>query len=208
MIQGSAEWKQARCGKITASRIADLMARTRSGYGASRKNYLAELLVERMTGEPTEGYTNAAMQWGIDHEPEARTVYEFETGNVVEEVGFIVHPEYNFSGASPDGLVGDDGMVEIKCPNTATHIETMLTGVIPERYIKQMQWQMECCGRLWCHYMSYDPRMKDPSLIFYVQSIARDDMFLAEARQAVLRADAELLEMEKRLKALIQQEIF
>jgi putative phage-type endonuclease len=200
MIQGSEEWKAARCGKITASRIADLTARTKSGYGASRKNYLADLLVERLTGEPVEGYTNTAMQWGVDHEAEARTVYEFETGNTVEEVGFIEHNNLSYSGASPDGLVNWDGMVEIKCPNTATHIETLLSGEVPERYYKQMQWQMECCGRLWCDYVSYDPRMKDSDLILYIKRIPRDQKFIDEATHEVMDAEKELQEMVMQIK--------
>jgi putative phage-type endonuclease len=195
MIQGSEEWKAARCGKITASRIADLMAQTKSGYGASRKNYLADLLVERLTGQPVEGYSNAAMQWGVDHEAEARTVYEFQTGNKVEEVGFIEHGNLPYTGASPDGLVDANGMVEIKCPNTATHIETLLSGEIPERYYKQMQWQMECCGRLWCDYVSYDPRMQDSDLVLFIKRVPRDQAFIDEVIIEVMKAETELQDM-------------
>jgi putative phage-type endonuclease len=192
MIQGSEEWKQARVGKFTASRMADLMAKTKNGYGASRKNYLTELLVERLTGIPTEGYTNAAMQWGLDTEQEARTVYEFETGNIVQEVGFIEHPTLTYSGASPDGLVGEDGMVEIKCPNTATHVEAILSDIVPQKYFLQMQWQMACCNKQWCDYVSYDPRMKNQDYVLYIQRIDRDPVCISEIENELVAAETEL----------------
>ena len=199
MIQGSEEWRQARCGLITASRVADLMAKTKSGYSTSRKNYVAELLVERLTGIPTESFTNTAMQWGTDHEPEARAVYEFESGDVVEEVGFIVHPNLPYTGASPDGLVDFDGMVEIKCPNTATHIETLITGKIPGRYITQMQGEMECCGRQWCDYVSFDPRIQKQSLVLFVQRVFRDQAFIDLAIKEVMMAEMEIQELMSKL---------
>lgn len=159
MIQGSDEWHEARLGKVTASRVADLMARTKTGWGASRANYMAELLCERLTGQAGERFTNAAMQWGTDMEPQARAAYEFMTGRSVSEVGFIDHPSIVMAGASPDGLVGDDGLVEIKCPNTATHIETLLSETVPAKYRTQMLWQMACTGRAWCDFVSFDPRL-------------------------------------------------
>lgn len=159
MIQGSDEWFAARLGKVTASRIADLMARTKTGWGASRANYMAELLCERLTGQTAERFTNAAMQWGTDTEPQARAAYEFLTGNTVTEVGFVDHPRVAMSGASPDGLVGEDGLVEIKCPNTSTHIETLLSETVPGKYRMQMLWQMACTGREWCDFVSFDPRL-------------------------------------------------
>lgn len=159
MIQGSDEWFAARLGKVTASRIADLMARTKTGWGASRANYMAELLCERLTGQTADRFTNAAMQWGTDTEPQARAAYEFLTGNTVTEVGFVDHPRVAMSGASPDGLVGEDGLVEIKCPNTSTHIETLLSETVPGKYRMQMLWQMACTGREWCDFVSFDPRL-------------------------------------------------
>ena len=159
MIQGSDEWFAARLGKVTASRIADLMARTKTGWGAGRANYMAELLCERLTGQTADRFTNAAMQWGTDTEPQARAAYEFLSGNAVAEVGFVDHPRIAMSGASPDGLVGDDGLVEIKCPNTATHIETLLSETVPGKYRMQMLWQMACTGRGWCDFVSFDPRL-------------------------------------------------
>src|SRR3990167_876627 len=139
--QGSPEWLLARVGKVTASRVSDVVAKTKTGWGASRANYMAELIAERLTGAPAAQYVNAAMQWGTDTEPQARAAYEFFQDATVEQVGLVPHPTIPMSAASPDGLVGDDGMVEIKCPNTATHVDTLLSPVIPEKYTTQMQWQ-------------------------------------------------------------------
>jgi putative phage-type endonuclease len=160
--QGSEQWFVERAGKVTASRMADLMARTKTGYGASRANYMAELLVERLTGAKAERYQSAEMKWGIETEPQARDAYSFFTGAEVSPAGFVPHPNIPMSGASPDGYATDatgDGLLEIKCPNTATHIETLLAEAVPERYMHQMLWQLACTGRQWCDYVSFDPRM-------------------------------------------------
>lgn len=185
MIQGSDEWKAARLGKVTASRVADVIARTKTGYGASRKNYLAELVAERLTGVPAEGYTNAAMQWGTDTEPQARAAYEFFADLTVEEVGFIPHPTIGHSGASPDGLVGDDGLVELKCPNTATHIDTLLTKAVPAKYVTQMMWQLACTDRQWCDFVSFDPRMPE-SLRLFTKRLYRDAKMITELENEVV----------------------
>lgn len=178
MEQRSDEWFQARCGKVTASKVADVIAKTKSGYSASRANYMAQLIAERLTGQPADSYCNAAMQWGIDTEPFARAAYEFYRDSEVTEVGFIIHPEIDQSGASPDGLVADDGLVEIKCPNTATHIDTLLSGKVPKKYITQMQWQMACTGREWCDFVSFDPRMPEDMRLF-VHNLPRDDKYIS-----------------------------
>jgi putative phage-type endonuclease len=156
MEQRTEEWFAARCGKVTASRVADIIAKTKSGPSASRENYLAQLVCERMTGKPAESYSNSAMQWGTDTEPFARAAYEARMDILVTEVGFIDHPWITMSGASPDGLA-NEGMVEIKCPNTATHIQTLLDRKVPEKYITQMMWQMACADRPWCDFVSFDP---------------------------------------------------
>lgn len=179
MEQRTDGWWQARLGKVTASRIADAVAKTKSGWGAGRANYMAELVAERLTGVSANGYTNAAMQWGIDTEPEARAAYQFYRDADVVEVGFIDHPSIGMAGASPDGLVGDEGMVEIKCPQTATHIDTLLGTPIADKYIKQMQWQMACCERQWCDFVSYDPRMPE-DLKLHVERVDRDDDLIAQ----------------------------
>jgi putative phage-type endonuclease len=174
IIQGSPEWKALRCGKVTASRVADVVAKTKTGYSASRANYLAQLIAERLTKTPAETYTNAAMQHGTETEPEARDAYCFYHGVTVEQVAFVPHPKIDQAGASPDGLVGDDGLVEIKCPNTATHLETLLGQAVPAKYIDQMQFQMACTGRKWCDFVSYDPRMPEHMRLF-VRRVERDD---------------------------------
>lgn len=161
MEQGSQEWFMARLGKVTASRVADIVAKTKSGYSTSRQNYLAQLVLERLTQKPTETYSNSAMQWGTDTEPLARAAYEIKHDLMVSEIGFVPHPVIEMAGASPDGLVGDDGLIEIKCPNTATHIETLLNDTIKSEYKTQMQWQMACTGRQWTDFVSFDPRMPE-----------------------------------------------
>lgn len=182
--QGSKEWKAERAGKATASRIADVMAKTKSGPAASRANYLAQLVAERLTGEPSEGFVSAAMAHGTATEPEARNAYAFATDNDVVQVGFIPHPTIEWSGASPDGLVGDDGLVEIKCPNTATHIETLRGDGIDRKYLLQMQWQMACTGRKWCDFVSYDPRLPG-SMSLHIKHVHRDEMLIAEIQREV-----------------------
>lgn len=159
MEQRTDEWLSERAGKVTASRIADVMAKTKSGYGAGRANYMADLVAERLTGVPKQGFTNAAMQWGTETEPYARDRYSEEMLCVVEEIGFVRHPTIENTGASPDGLVGEDGLVEIKCPNTATHIETLRGAAIDRKYLLQMHWQMICTERTWCDFVSFDPRL-------------------------------------------------
>ena len=191
LIQGSEAWHLARLGKVTASRVADVIARTKSGPAASRKTYLAELVAERLTGQPADSYRNPAMVWGLDTEPQARAAYEFFRDEIVEEVGFIAHPTIALAGASPDGLVGHHGMVEIKCPNTATHIDTLLTGAIAGRYVTQMQWQMACADRRWCDYVSFDPRMPI-DLQLFVKPVQRDEAAIRELETAVTEFLAEL----------------
>ena len=166
MEQRTDEWFNARLGKVTASRVTDVVARTKTGYAASRDNYMAQLIVERMTQQAEKSFSSAAMQWGTDTEPLARAAYESHAGVLVDEDGFVDHPEIPNAGASPDGLVGKDGLVEIKCPNTATHIDTLLSKTVPKKYLDQMMWQMICTGREWCDFVSYDPRMPDHLQLF------------------------------------------
>jgi putative phage-type endonuclease len=154
MEQRTDEWFNARLGKVTASRVTDVVARTKTGYAASRDNYMAQLIVERMTQQAEKSFNNSAMQWGTDTEPLARAAYEAERQVMVDEEAFVEHPEIANAGASPDGLVGADGLVEIKCPNTSTHIDTLLTQTVPKKYLDQMMWQMICTGREWCDFGS------------------------------------------------------
>jgi putative phage-type endonuclease len=202
--QYSTEWFAERRGKATASRIADIISKTRTGWGASRTNYAAQLIAERLTDETQESYTNAAMQWGIDTEPRARVAYEFFSDNAVTEVGFVVHPRLDQSGASPDGLVGDTGLVEIKCPSTATHIATLLSQAVPAKYIVQMQWQMACTERDWCDFVSFDPRMPE-RLCLFTRRILRDSAKLEQLESDVAEFLAEIDTKIAQLNALHQQ---
>jgi len=177
MEQRTDDWFAARIGKVTASRVADVVAKTKSGYSASRDNYMAQLVCERLTGKPAESFSNAAMQWGTETEPLARAAYEAKMDVLVDEVGFIDHPSIVNSGASPDGLVGIDGLIEIKCPNTATHIDTLLSQTVPKKYADQIFWQMACTGRDWCDFVSYDPRLP-PDLQLFIKRIPRDDKYI------------------------------
>ena len=182
--QGTPEWHQLRLGKVTASRVADIIATTRSGPSASRQNYLIELALQRSTGNIEPSYTNAAMEWGTQTEPQARAAYEVETGNFVDQVAFIDHPTIAWFGCSPDGLVGDDGLIEIKCPNSATHWEYFKAKKPPQKYVIQMQTQLAVTGRKWCDFVSFDPRMPERSQLLVVR-VDRDEAFIAELEEKV-----------------------
>lgn len=189
--QGTDEWRALRLGKVTASRVADAIARTKTGWGASRANYMAELIAERLTGIAADHHISEAMQWGADTESQARAAYSFYADSDVVEVGFIEHPRIPMTGASPDGFVGNDGLVECKCPNTATHIDTLLGAPIPAKYVTQMQWQLACTNRQWCDWVSYDPRLPG-SMQLFVQHVPRDDAMIADLEKAVSDFLAEL----------------
>lgn len=199
MEQRTDEWFAARLGKVTASRIGDIMAKTKSGYGAARKNYMAQLLCERLTGMREETFVSAAMQRGTDLEAKARATYILTNGDLVEEIGFVEHPNIEMSGASPDGLVNDDGLIEIKCPNTATHLEFIRTKKPKSEYILQMQWQMACTGRSWCDFVSYDDRLPE-KFAFRSIRLERDDDLIIEIEAEVqkfldeLRGQLQILE--------------
>lgn len=200
--QGTAEWKAIKCGKVGASHISDIMAKGRSGApSASRANYLSQLVAERLTGIPTEGFTSAAMEAGTANEAEARAAYAFYSGNDVKQVGFIPHPTVPMAGASPDGLVNDDGLVEIKAPLLATHIETLTGGSVPGKYMLQMQWQLACTTRLWCDFASFNPHMPEEMRLF-VQRISRDHAKIIEVTAEVTRFLAEVDAMVAKLRKL------
>ena len=186
IIQGSPEWFAQRCGKATASRISDIVAKTKSGYSTSRANYMAQLVVERMTNQVAESYTNAAMEWGIENEGFARANYESKMNLLVTETGAIDHPTIAMSAASPDGLIDDDGCLEIKCPNTATHIDTLLGDEVAKKYYDQMQWQMACAERDWCDFVSFDPRMPE-GLQLFIKRVPRSNLYIAELEGEVIQ---------------------
>jgi len=200
--QGTPEWFAARLGNVTASRVADVIAKTKSGYSASRENYMAQLICERMTNTVAESYSNAAMQWGTQTEPLARAAYESFADVLVDEVGYIAHPSIERAGASPDGLVGADGLLEIKCPNTATHIDTLISEQVPTKYITQMQWQMICTKRAWCDFVSFDPRLPN-GLQMFVKRVEFDTEYAAMLEEEVTKflteLDAKIFKLNERL---------
>jgi putative phage-type endonuclease len=189
--QRSEEWFAQRLGKVTASNIAKVMARTKSGPGADRANYKAQLVCERLTGTAAPSFSNAAMRRGTDCEPQARAMYSFHAGLDIEETGFVPHPLIAMAGASPDGLVSSDGLVEIKCPNSATHIETLRGGGIDREYMLQMQFQMACTGRQWCDFASFDDRLPD-AMQLHIQRVPRDPALVAEIEAEVTAFLAEI----------------
>ena len=189
--QRTPAWFQARIGKVTASKVADVIAKTKSGYSSIRDNYMAQLVCERLTGEKAEGFSNAAIQHGIDTEPLARAAYEALHDVLVDEVGFVPHPSIEMAGASPDGLVGEDGLIEIKCPQTNTHIETLLSQSVPGKYNTQMQFQMACTGRKWCDFVSFDNRLP-ADLQLFVKRVPRDDVFIKQMEEEIVKFLKEL----------------
>jgi len=191
MEQGTEAWFNIRIGKVTASRVADVLAKTKTGYSTTRDNYMAQLVCERLTGQKGESFTNAAMQHGTETEPLARAAYEARYDVLVDEVGFVSHPTIEMSGASPDGLVGDEGLLEIKAPNTATHIETLLSESVPNKYYTQMQFQIACTGRKWCDFVSFDNRLPT-KLQMFVKRVPRDDMYIKLIEDEIVKFLAEL----------------
>ena len=198
MEQRTNEWHAARLAKVTASRVSEVIAK---GKGATRESYMADLIVERLTGQRVGGFTTAHMEWGTEQEPHARAAYSARTGELVEEVGFIDHPRIVNSGASPDGLVGDEGLVEFKCPATSTHLDTLLAGEVPAKYLPQMQWQMACTGRKWCDFASYDPRLPE-HLRMFVKRVERDDAYIKMLETEVTKFLAELEEKLSKLEEI------
>jgi putative phage-type endonuclease len=183
--QGSPEWKLARLGHVSASGISDVMSKIKTGESATRRKYKIKLVAERLTNKPQESFTNAAMEWGVETEPQARMAYEVSRGTFVEKTGFWIHPRIPFVGASPDGLVGDEGLIEIKCPNTTTHLEYIWNNEVPSEYMKQMQMQMWITGRQWCDFVSFDPRLPEKNQLFVIRC-DRDDPLISQIENEVL----------------------
>ena len=200
ILQGSEAWKHKRLGKVTASRVADVIAKTKSGYSASRANYLTELVIERF-GVINEGFTNAAMQWGTETEPLARIEYEKRNLVSVDQVDFVEHPLIAMSGASPDGIVGY-GLLEIKCANSSTHFEYLLADEVPLKYQPQMAWQMACTGAQWCDFVSYDPRVPEGLQYFEIRYY-RDNEYIEMLESEVVKfleeVDAKYIQLKEKL---------
>jgi putative phage-type endonuclease len=198
LTQGTPEWHAARCGSLGASSIADALARIKTGWGASRAQVMSRLAIERLRGVPLDTYQNQAMLDGIAREPEARAAYQFDHMVVVKQVGIVRHPTIIGTHASPDGYVGNDGLLEIKCPTHATHFETLDGAPIPKKYIYQMQWQLCCTGRQWCDFASYHPDFPD-NMKLHITRVARDDRMIADLEEQVREF---LLELQTKLASL------
>lgn len=196
IIQGSHEWKMLRAGKATASRIKDIIAKTKTGYSTSRENYLTELVIERF-GVINEAFTNTAMQHGTETEPYARHAYEVKNGVMIDEIDFVPHPLIEMAGASPDGVIGD-GLIEIKCPDSKTHFNYLLSGAVPEQYKPQMAWQMACTGAKWCDFVSFDNRVPEGLHYFQIR-YERDEEYISNLEYEVKKF---LEEVEARYKQL------
>ena len=199
MEQRSEEWFQARLGKVTASRVVDVLAKIKSGESASRRNYKIQLVSERLTGERQETYVNQAMQDGIDREQFARDRYVQQFGEV-EEVGFIQHPTLE-AGASPDGLVGTDGIIEIKCPMGSTHTETLMTQEVPSKYVPQIQFQLLVTGRKWCDFVSYNPMFPE-NLQVFVRRVFANKEYQQELEDEVKQFLKEVDDVINKLKEI------
>jgi putative phage-type endonuclease len=199
MEQRSEEWFKARLGKVTASRVADILAKIKSGESASRRNYKIQLVSERLTGEKQETYINQAMQDGIDREFYARERYVQQFGEV-EEVGFIQHPTLE-AGASPDGMVGEDGIIEIKCPMGTTHTETLMSQDVPSKYMPQIQFQLLCTGRKWCDFVSYNPMFPEHLQVF-VKRVEADADYQKELEAEVKQFLSEVDDVINKLKEI------
>jgi hypothetical protein len=199
--QGSAAWLYERCGFVTASRFGDVIAKTKAGKPtAEREKYLWELIIERITGQPVDHWTSAAMEWGQEQEARSRMAYEAHTGAIVEKAGFLKHPTIHMVGCSPDGLIDDDGGWESKSPfNSAVHLRTVLLGM-PAEHMAQCQGGMWVTGRQWWDFQSFDPRLPD-RLQRYTQRITRDDKFIAQLEQEVIAFNEEVNALVKRLTA-------
>jgi putative phage-type endonuclease len=200
MEQRTPEWFAKRLGLVTASRIADVMAKVKTGTAVSRSGYMAQLVTERLTRQPTEGYQSAAMEWGIEQEGAARAAYEARTGVLVDEVDFVRHPTLE-AGASPDGLVGEDGCTEIKCPNTATMLEYIEDRSVPRKYLLQIQWQLACTGRNWCDFVAYDPRLPEHLQLLVIR-VPRDEEVIEQIAAEVGRFVTELRDRVEHLREL------
>ena len=184
MEQRTDEWFKARLGKVTASRVSDVLAKIKSGEAAVRRNYKMQLATERLTGQKTDSYTNQAMQDGIDREDTARQIYEIVRDIKVEQVGFIDHPTIKMAGASPDGLLPDNGVLEIKCPIETTHTTNLLERKLPSRYISQVQWQIACTGADYANFVSYNPNFEPKLQLMYV-AVERDDEYIEMLEEEV-----------------------
>jgi putative phage-type endonuclease len=197
ILQGSHEWHELRLGIITASRFKDVMSNGRGNAPSkTRASYMLQLAAEMLTGLPTESYSNEYMEWGTKTEPQARATYELETGNDVDEVAFI---KCDIVGISPDGLIGDKGGIEIKCPKTTTQIETFLKGEVPSVHKAQIQGSLWASEREWWDFVSFDPRI-DGEASFFLKRVERDEEYIDKLKLACDLFHSDLTAMVKQLR--------
>lgn len=190
--QGSDEWKQARLGHVTASNMAEVMSKGKgTAEAVGRYKYKVRLVAERLTMTAGESYSNAAMQWGIEQEQFACIAYEAQKENFVDKIGFVLHPEIKWLGVSPDRIVGHDGLIEVKCPNTTTHLDYLFENKVPAEYYKQIQCQLWVTGRQWCDFVSYDPRLPKRNQLLIVRT-ERDESLIKEMEAQTLQFLAEV----------------
>ena len=196
--QGSEEWLELRLGKVTASRLSDVMSKGRGNAPSkTRASYMLQLAAEIMTGKPEDSFSNKYMEWGNECEPQARSMYEFDSGNDVDQVAFVEVDDY--FGVSPDGMIGDDGLIEIKCPKSTTQIDRFLKGEFPKEYKAQVQGQLLATGRKWCDFVSFDPRINGNASYFCIR-VERDEEYLVELQTGIDQFVSELVEMINILK--------
>lgn len=199
-IAGTPNWHAARRGLLTASRVADALAVLKNGKPSeSRRKLMVELLAERVSGYIVDHYVTPAMQWGIDNQPHAIAAYEAETGELVGPEVFVLHPEIDWAGATPDGTIGSDGLLEIKCPTTPTHLTWLLAGEVPEQHRLQMTFQLACTRRQWVDFVSYDPRIKGDAQLFIRRfEPSRDEIEKVEAGARQFLAELEAMSIQLR----------
>lgn len=204
MEQRTDEWFAARLGKVTASRVSDVLAKIKTGEAAVRRNYKMQLATERLTGQKTDSYINQAMQDGIDREDTARQIYEIVRDIKVEQVGFIDHPTIKMSGCSPDGLLPDNGILEIKCPIETTHTTNLLERKLPSRYLPQVQWQMACAGADYANFVSYNPNFEPKLQLIYVE-VERDNEYIEMLEEEVTTFITEVDDVINQLRELTKE---
>ena len=200
-VQGTDEWKIEKLGHVSAGSVSDILAKGKGGESKMRESYKWRIVTERLTGQIQESFSNDAMLWGVETEEQARTTYELTYGVTVDQTGFVKHPTMQWVGASPDGMVGADGLIEIKCPHTKTHLQTLEIAKAPAVYIPQMQMQMWTMNRSWCDFVSYDPRLPH-NLQFFCIRVNRDQEYIDNMEKEVIRF---LAEVESTIEAFKQR---
>lgn len=188
-----AAWLASRAGKLTASKMADAMDFLKNGQPSKKRtDLIRNVLAERLTGDSVRNFVNDAMVWGQDNEPGCKTAYETHTGQLIVDCGLYDHPEIDCFAATPDGLLGADGLIECKCPTSPTYTDWLIAGVVPEQHKPQMAAQLLCTGRKWVEFVAFDPRVKDPALRLFIRRFEPDAEYLAKVESAAIDFLAEV----------------